>query len=156
MHDDERFQLRPIATVRSSLTDLAAAPKQAHEGAPQAWLVFDAGVAAGLDGLRVGDRVVVLTWLHRAGRDVLEVHPRDDVANPLQGVFSTRSPARPNPIGLHEVRILEMNGLRVRVSALEAIDGTPVLDLNPYAPVCDQPLEPVVPEWFERLMEGYF
>lgn len=108
-----------------------SAPKQAHEGAPQAWLTFDPAVAEGLDGLRVGDHVIVLTWLHRAARDVLEVHPRGDVANPLQGVFSTRSPARPNPIGLHEVQILEIEGPRVRVDALEAIDGTPVLDLKP-------------------------
>jgi tRNA-Thr(GGU) m(6)t(6)A37 methyltransferase TsaA len=117
--------------VQSSLTDLASAPKQAHEGAPPAWLVFDPGVADGLDGLRAGDRVVVLTWLHRAWRDVLEVHPRGDVANPLQGVFSTRSPARPNPIGLHEVRILEIDGARVLVDALEALDGTPVVDVKP-------------------------
>jgi tRNA-Thr(GGU) m(6)t(6)A37 methyltransferase TsaA len=131
MHDDERFELRPVATVQSSLTDLASAPKQAHEGAPQAWLVFDPSVAGGLDGLRAGDRVVVLTWLHRAGRDVLEVHPRGDVANPLQGVFSTRSPARPNPIGLHEAKILEIDGPRVLVDALEALDGTPVVDVKP-------------------------
>ena len=84
-----------------------------------------------LDGLRVGDTVIVLTWLHRSDREVLRVHPRDDVANPMQGVFSTRSPARPNPIGLHEVRILAIDGARVRVSALEAIDGTPVVDVKP-------------------------
>ena len=131
MPDDERFALRPIATVQSSLTDLASAPKQAHEGAPPAWLVFDEEVLDGLDGLRAGDRVVVLTWLHRADRDVLEVHPRDDVANPLQGVFSTRSEARPNPIGLHEVQILEIDGARVLVDALEALDGTPVVDVKP-------------------------
>jgi len=128
---DERFELRPIAAVQSPLTDLASAPKQAHEGAPQAWLLFDEGVLRGLDGLRAGDRVVVLTWLHRADRDVLEVHPRGDVAHPLQGVFSTRSPARPNPIGLHEVRILEVDGARVLVDALEALDGTPVVDVKP-------------------------
>jgi tRNA-Thr(GGU) m(6)t(6)A37 methyltransferase TsaA len=128
---DERFQLRPIGRVHSALTDLASAPKQAHEGAPQAWLVFDAAVADGLDGLRVGDHVVVLTWLHRSDRTVLAVHPRGDVANPVQGVFGTRSPARPNPIGLHEVKILEIDGSRLRVDALEALDGTPVIDLKP-------------------------
>jgi tRNA-Thr(GGU) m(6)t(6)A37 methyltransferase TsaA len=117
--------------VRSALTDLAAAPKQAHEGAPEAWLVFEPAVLDALDGLRVGDEVVVLTWLDRADRDVLRVHPRGDVANPMQGVFSTRSPARPNPIGLHELRILEIDGARMRVSALEAVDGTPVLDVKP-------------------------
>ena len=120
-----------MATIESPLTDLAAAPKQAFEGAPEAWLVFGAGVLDALDGLRAGDDVVVLTWLHHSDRDVLRVHPRGDPANPIQGVFSTRSPARPNPIGLHEVRILEIDGARVRVSALEAIDGTPVLDVKP-------------------------
>lgn len=131
MHDYNPFELRPIATVQSPLTDLMSAPKQAHEGAPQAWLNFDPTVLDGLDALRVGDRVIVLTWLHRADRDVLVVHPRGDVANPLQGVFSTRSPARPNPIGLHEVQILEIDGARVRVDALEALDGTPVVDVKP-------------------------
>jgi tRNA-Thr(GGU) m(6)t(6)A37 methyltransferase TsaA len=128
---DDRFEVRPIATVESPLTNLATAPKQADEGAPQAWLVFAAEVLDALDGLRVGDEVIVLTWLHRSERDVLRVHPRGDVANPIQGVFSTRSPARPNPIGLHEVQILEIDGARVRVSALEAIDGTPVVDVKP-------------------------
>jgi tRNA-Thr(GGU) m(6)t(6)A37 methyltransferase TsaA len=128
---DDRFDVRPIATVESPLTDLATAPKQAGEGAPQAWLVFAPEVLDALDGLRVGDEVIVLTWLHRSERDVLRVHPRGDVANPLQGVFSTRSPARPNPIGLHEVQILAIDGARVRVSALEAIDGTPVVDVKP-------------------------
>jgi len=84
-----------------------------------------------VDGLRAGDDVIVLTWLHHSDREVLRVHPRDDPANPIQGVFATRSPARPNPIGLHEVRILEIDGARVRVSALEAVDGTPVLDVKP-------------------------
>ena len=127
----ERFAVRPIAIVESPLTDLATAPKQADEGAPEAWLVFEPGVLDALDGLRVGDAVIVLTWLHRSERDVLRVHPRGDVARPVQGVFSTRSPARPNPIGLHEVQILAIDGGRVRVSALEAVDGTPVLDVKP-------------------------
>ena len=131
MPGDNPFELRPIATVQSPLTDLLSAPKQAHEGAPPAWLNFDPTVLDGLDALRVGDRVIVLTWLDRADRGVLTVHPRGDVANPLQGVFSTRSPARPNPIGLHEVQILEIDGARVRVDALEAVDGTPVLDVKP-------------------------
>ncbi len=128
---DADLQLRPIATVRSPLTDLAKAPKQGDEGAPEAWLVFEPGVLDALDGLRAGDEVVVLTWLDRADRDVLRVHPRGDTANPIQGVFSTRSPARPNPIGLHELRILEIDGARMRVSALEAVDGTPVIDVKP-------------------------
>lgn len=128
---DDRFEIRPVATVESPLTDLAAAPKQADEGAPEAWLVFEPGMLDALDGLRVGDRVVVLTWLHRADRDVRRVHPRGDEARPIQGVFSTRSPARPNPIGLHEVRVLAIDGGRVRVSAIEAVHGTPVVDVKP-------------------------
>jgi len=129
--NDDGFELRPVATVRSSLTDLAAAPKQAHEGAPEAWLEFGAAMLDALDGLRVGDEIVVLTWLDRADRGVLRVHPRGDPANPIQGVFSTRSPARPNPIGLHPCRIIEIDGTRVRVSELEALDGTPVVDVKP-------------------------
>ena len=128
---DTSFELRPIASVESSLRDLASAPKQGDEGAPDAWLVFDPAVLDGLDGLRPGDRVIVLTWLDRADRDVLAVHPRGDPARPIQGVFSTRSPARPNPIGLHEVQILEIDGARVHVSELEALHGTPVIDLKP-------------------------
>jgi tRNA-Thr(GGU) m(6)t(6)A37 methyltransferase TsaA len=125
------LDLRPVATVRSPLTDPESAPKQAHEGAPEAWLEFDPAVLDALDGLKPGDDVVVLTWLDRAGRDVLRVHPRGDPANPIQGVFNTRSPARPNPIGLHEVTIVEIDGARMRVSALEAVEGTPVLDVKP-------------------------
>ena len=106
--------LRVIATVESPLTDAATAPKQAHEGAPEAWLHFDPAVLDALDGLQPGDEIVVLTWLDRADREVLSVHPRGDPANPIQGVFNTRSPARPNPIGLHEVRILELDGARMR------------------------------------------
>ena len=132
------FELRPIATVQSPLTDLAAAPKQADEGAPEAWLVFAPDMRAALEGLRVGDDVVVLTWLHRADRDVLRVHPRGDPARPIQGVFSTRSPARPNPIGLHDVQVRAIDGLRVRVSALEAVDGTPVLDVKPVLRTTDR------------------
>jgi len=135
---DDRFELRRIATVQSPLTDAATAPKQAHESAPEAWLQFDAGVLGALDGLKPGDEVIVLTWLHRADRDVLRVHPRGDPANPIQGVFNTRSPARPNPIGLHEVRILELDGARMRVSALEALDGTPVVDVKPVLGAPDQ------------------
>ena len=125
------LHLRPVAIVRSPLNDLESAPKQAHEGAPEAWLEFDPAVLDALDGLKPGDDVIVLTWLDRADRDVLRVHPRGDPANPIQGVFNTRSPARPNPIGLHEVRILAIDGARMRVSALEAVDGTPVLDVKP-------------------------
>jgi tRNA-Thr(GGU) m(6)t(6)A37 methyltransferase TsaA len=123
--------LTPIGEVESELTDPAVAPKQGREGAPDAWLVFVPGVLEGLGDLRPGQRVVLLTWLDRARRDVLRVHPRDDAAAPLTGVFSTRSADRPNPIGLHEVEILAVEGNRVRVSDLEAVNGTPVVDLKP-------------------------
>jgi tRNA-Thr(GGU) m(6)t(6)A37 methyltransferase TsaA len=125
------FAARAVGRVESELADPAAAPKQGHEGAPDAWLVFDASVADGLGDLSPGDRVLVLTWLHLAARDVLRVHPRDDPANPLRGVFSTRSADRPNPIGVHPVEIVAIDGLRVRVRGLEAVDGTPVLDVKP-------------------------
>jgi tRNA-Thr(GGU) m(6)t(6)A37 methyltransferase TsaA len=125
------YEVRPIGRVESSLTDPAAAPKQGDEGAPEATLAFVAGVSEGLRSLREGDEVVVLTWLDRADRDVLAVHPRDDPANPETGVFSTRSANRPNPIGLHRVRIVAIEGTRVRVQDLEAVDGTPILDLKP-------------------------
>jgi len=121
----------PIGVVSSPLTDPAAAPKQGSEGAPDAWLVLEPGVAAGLDGMRPGDEIIVLTWLHRARRDVLRVHPRDDPSNPERGVFTTRSADRPNPIGLHRVEVAAIDGLRVRVRGLEAVDGTPVVDLKP-------------------------
>jgi tRNA-Thr(GGU) m(6)t(6)A37 methyltransferase TsaA len=124
-------QLVAIATVESSLRDRASAPKQGDEGAPDAWLVFDPKVADGLDGIAVGDQLLLLTWFDRAERDVLRVHPRSDPNNPEQGVFNTRSPDRPNPIGLHRVTVLAIDGLRVHVSDLEALDGTPVVDVKP-------------------------
>jgi tRNA-Thr(GGU) m(6)t(6)A37 methyltransferase TsaA len=125
------LDLRPIGVVESTLTDRAAAPRQGDEGAPDAWLVLDPAMADGLGSIRPGDRVIVLTWLDRADRDVLRVHPRDDLTRPLEGVFNTRSSDRPNPIGLHEVEVLALDGPRVHVRPLEAIDGTPVLDLKP-------------------------
>lgn len=128
---DAGLELKPIGRVESPLTDRASAPKQGHEGSPEAWLVFEPEVLDGLDGLRSGDRVLVLTWLDRARRDVLRTHPRDDVSNPEQGVFNTRSPDRPNPIGLHEVEIVSIDGLRLQVRDLEALDGTPIVDVKP-------------------------
>jgi tRNA-Thr(GGU) m(6)t(6)A37 methyltransferase TsaA len=125
------FEVTPVGRVESPLTDPTAAPKQGDEGAPEAWLVFEPAVREALDGLREGDDVVVLTWLDRASRDVLGVHPRDDPSRPRQGVFSTRSQHRPNPIGLHRVRVVAIDGLRVRVRNLEAVDGTPVVDVKP-------------------------
>jgi tRNA-Thr(GGU) m(6)t(6)A37 methyltransferase TsaA len=125
------LSLVPIGRVESPLTDPADAPKQGYEGAPDAQLVLDASVLEGLEGIVPGARVIVLTWLDRARRDVLRVHPRDDLRNPERGVFSTRSADRPNPIGLHEVEIVSIQGERVRVRHLEAVDGTPILDLKP-------------------------
>jgi tRNA-Thr(GGU) m(6)t(6)A37 methyltransferase TsaA len=124
------FVVNPIGYVESSLLDRASAPKQGA-GAPDAWLVMAPEYAEGLRDLQVLDEVVLLTWFDRSDRTVLATRPRDDPANPLTGVFSTRSPDRPNPIGLHRVRILERDGLRVRVGPLEALDGTPIVDLKP-------------------------
>jgi tRNA-Thr(GGU) m(6)t(6)A37 methyltransferase TsaA len=124
------IQLEPIGRVESELKDLASAPRQADEGAPEAWLVFEPHVADGLRGIHSGSEVVLLTWLDRAHRDVLVVHPRGDTSRPLEGVFNTRSPHRPNPIGLHRVEVAEVDGLRVRVRNLEAIDGTPIVDVK--------------------------
>jgi tRNA-Thr(GGU) m(6)t(6)A37 methyltransferase TsaA len=125
------MDLIPIGRVGSMLTRREDAPKQGDEGAPEAWLELDEAYVAGLRGLEPGDDALVLTWLDRARRDVLSVHPRGDPARPEQGVFATRSPDRPNPIGLHRVRIVEIDGGRVLVRDLEALDGTPVLDLKP-------------------------
>jgi len=125
------LELNPIGTVESPLTDPASAPKQGREGAPDAWLVFEPEVLDGLQDIRPGDAVIVLTWLDRARRDVLRVHPRDDVRNPLRGVFNTRSADRPNPIGLHEVQVVSVEGERFRVRNLEAVDGTPIVDVKP-------------------------
>jgi tRNA-Thr(GGU) m(6)t(6)A37 methyltransferase TsaA len=125
------IDLVPIGVVESPLTDRADAPKQGDEGAPDAWVVFEPGVLDGLDGLQPGDEIIVLTWLHRGRRDVLRVHPRDDRSVPERGVFTTRSQDRPNPIGLHQVRVLAVDGARVQVNHLEAFDGTPVVDVKP-------------------------
>ena len=125
------FLVRPIGRIESPLTERATAPRQGHEGAPEAWLVFEPEVAEGLRDLNVGDRIVVLTWFHRSSRDVLSVHPRNDTSQPERGVFSTRSPDRPNPVGLHPVEIVAVDGLRIRVRDLEAIDGTPIVDVKP-------------------------
>jgi len=123
--------LRPVGTVESPLTDPAAAPKQGDEGAPDAWLVFEPEVAEALEGIRVGDEILVITWLDRASRDVLRVHPRGDASRPEQGVFSTRSPHRPNPLGLHRVQVAAIEGARLLVRNLEALDGTPIIDVKP-------------------------
>jgi tRNA-Thr(GGU) m(6)t(6)A37 methyltransferase TsaA len=125
------YEIRPIGYVESALVDRESAPKQGFEGAPDASLVFNPDVAEGIRDLAVGAEVFVLTWLHHARRDVLAVHPRDDPRTPETGVFSTRSQDRPNPIGLHRVRIAAIDGPRVLVRDLEAFDGTPIVDVKP-------------------------
>lgn len=125
------FEVRAIGRVESPLTDLGSAPRQGDEGAPEAWLVFEPEMLEGLRSLRPGDEAIVLTWLDRARRDVLSVHPRGDTSRPEEGVFSTRSPHRPNPIGLHRVEITAIDGRRVRVRNLEVLAGTPIIDLKP-------------------------
>jgi tRNA-Thr(GGU) m(6)t(6)A37 methyltransferase TsaA len=123
--------IKPVGRVESSLTERAAAPKQGNEGAPEAWIAFDPDLADALHGIEPGDEVLVFTWLDRGDRKVLQTRPRDDPANPIQGVFNTRSPDRPNPIGLHPVRVVAIEGPRMLVSELEALDGTPVIDVKP-------------------------
>jgi tRNA-Thr(GGU) m(6)t(6)A37 methyltransferase TsaA len=127
----DRFELRAVGRVESPLSDPSLAPRQGDEGAPDAWLVLDPAVRDAARDLETGSLVILLTWLDRASRDVLAVHPRDDASRPLTGVFSTRSQDRPNPIGLHTVRIAEIDGDRIRVHHLEALDGTPILDIKP-------------------------
>ena len=125
------FQIRSIGSVSSSLRTLAAAPRQADEGAPEAWLAFELEAIEGLRNIRAGDDLILITWLDRARRDVLTVHPRGDASRPPEGVFSTRSPHRPNPLGLHEVHVTAIESGRLQVRSLEAIDGTPIVDVKP-------------------------
>jgi tRNA-Thr(GGU) m(6)t(6)A37 methyltransferase TsaA len=128
---EDEYVVRPVGRVESPLTDPASAPRQGDEGAPDSMIVLDPAVAEAVRDVRAGAELLVLTWLDRASRDVLSVHPRSDPTRPATGVFSTRSPDRPNPIGLHRVTVLSVDGLRLRVGDLEALDGTPVLDLKP-------------------------
>jgi tRNA-Thr(GGU) m(6)t(6)A37 methyltransferase TsaA len=123
--------LRPIGTIRSTLKSRSEAPRQGNEGAPDAWLEVRRPFAAGLSGVTVGDRLIVVTWLHKARRDVLRVHPRGDRRRPLTGVFATRSPDRPNPLGFHRVTVKRISANRLRIGPIEAIDGTPVVDIKP-------------------------
>ena len=124
-------RLRPVGVIRSTLRARSKAPMQGSEGAPDAWLEVHPWAAEALQGIAVGDELLVLTWLHRARRDVLRVHPRSDPRRPLTGVFATRSPDRPNPLGLHPVTVRAIDGTRLRVGPIEAIDGTPVVDVKP-------------------------
>jgi tRNA-Thr(GGU) m(6)t(6)A37 methyltransferase TsaA len=126
-----RYELQPIGWVESPLVDRDSAPRQGDEGAPDAWLVFGPDMRPGIRDLRVGTKIILLTWLDRARRDVLAVHPRGDQDNPICGVFSTRSPDRPNPIGLHNVLIVAVDDTRIRVRNLEALDRTPIVDVKP-------------------------
>ena len=126
-----RFDLRPIGVIRSTLKKRSEAPKQGSEGAPEAWIEIEPWAVAGLHTLKAGDKIWVITWLHRGNREVLQVHPRSDPKRALTGVFATRSPDRPNPLGLHPVTVLEIAGNRLRVEPIEAIDGTPVVDMKP-------------------------
>lgn len=127
----EDYVLHPIGRIRSTLRALNEAPRQGAEGAPDAWLEVDQAFSRGLSGIGAGDEAIVITWLHRADRTVLEVHPRNDLRIPLTGVFATRAPDRPNPLGLHRVTVREISGTRLRVGPIEAIDGTPVVDVKP-------------------------
>ncbi len=128
------YVLYPLGFLQSPLKELQEAPMQGHEGAPDAWLEVHASVAEGLERIAVGDELIVITWLHKAQRDILKVHPRGDETVPLAGVFATRSPDRPNPLGLHRVTVREIVGERLKVGPIEAIDGTPVVDIKPVLP----------------------
>ncbi len=126
-----RAELQPIGVIRSTLKTRAEAPKQGREGAPDAWLEISPEVAAGFEGLKVGSEIIVVTWLHRAKRETLRVYPRGDRTRGLTGVFMTRSPDRPNPLGLHRVTVQSVDGARLRIGPIEVIDGTPVVDIKP-------------------------
>ena len=128
------YPLTPIGVIRSTLRTRSEAPKQGGEGGPDAWLEVAPAVAQGLEGVAAGDEIIVITWFHRARRDVLKLHPRWDKRLPLTGVFATRSPDRPNPLGLHRVRVVEIVGNRLKVGPIEAIDRTPVVDVKPVLP----------------------
>jgi tRNA-Thr(GGU) m(6)t(6)A37 methyltransferase TsaA len=136
MSDEDSNRLRHIGHIRSTLKSRHSAPRQGSEGAPDAWLEVDAAFTRALSGIAKGDEVIVITWLHRADREVLEVHPRGDAEVPLAGVFATRSPDRPNPLGLHRVTVRELEGTRLRIGPIEAIDGTPVVDIKPVLAEC--------------------
>jgi tRNA-Thr(GGU) m(6)t(6)A37 methyltransferase TsaA len=132
------YSIEPIGVIRSEITQLDEAPLQGDEGGSEAWLELTPQTALGLAGIQVGDELMVLTWLHLARRDVLQVHPRGDLNRPLTGVYATRSPDRPNPIGLHRVTVLETAEHKLRVAPLEALDGTPIVDIKPVLGAADR------------------
>jgi tRNA-Thr(GGU) m(6)t(6)A37 methyltransferase TsaA len=134
MSETAPYSLNPVGFVRSPLETRRDAPKQGREGAPDAWVEVLADVAEGLQGVAAGQEIILITWLHQSSRDVLKVHPRGHKELPLTGVFTTRAPDRPNPLGLHRVKVLEVAGRRLKVGPLEAIDGTPVVDIKPVLP----------------------
>ena len=128
------YTIEPIGVIHSELTNREAAHFQGSEGSPDAWLEIKSAFAEGLEGIGVGDDIILITWFHKAHRDILKLHPRRDKSRPLMGVFSTRSPDRPNPLGLHRVTVRDISGTRLRVGPIEAIDGTPVVDIKPVRP----------------------
>ena len=128
------YDIIPVGLIKSELTSRHGAPRQGDRGAPDAWVEINDTFADGLDGIAVGSEIILITWLHKSHRDTLKVHPRGDRSKPVTGVFSTRSPDRPNPIGLHRVSVLEFTGNRIKVRSMEAIDGTPVVDIKPVRP----------------------
>lgn len=128
------YSLYSVGFIHSPLKQREDAPRQGSKGAPDAWLEVNPTVAEGLDGIAVGDEIIVITWFHQAERDILKLHPRGDKTIPLTGVFATRSPDRPNPLGLHRVTVLEIDGNSLKVGPIEAIDGTPVVDIKPVLP----------------------
>ncbi len=136
---DAKYLLQPVGIVRSSLKSREGCPKQGWEGAPDAWLEIYPAFTDALDGIAVGNDMLILTWLHEGRRDLLRVHPRGNPDEPLRGVFATRSPDRPNPIGLHRAEVLEIQEPnRIRVRPLEALDGTPVIDIKPVLPESEE------------------
>jgi tRNA-Thr(GGU) m(6)t(6)A37 methyltransferase TsaA len=125
------YEIKPIGVIRSELASREAAPRQGNEGAPDAWVEVNSAVAEGLEGIAVNSEIILITWFHKAHREILKLHPRGDKSYPITGVFSTRSPDRPNPLGLHRVTVLKITGNRLKVRPIEAIDGTPVVDIKP-------------------------
>lgn len=132
------YEVHPIGIVRSTLARREDAPRQGRLGAPAAWIELDPQYEAGLQGVEPGQALVIVTWLHRSERDILRVHPRGDEARPLRGVFGTRAPVRPNPLGIHPVTVLEVEESRLKVEPLEAVDGTPVVDIKAAYPSDDE------------------
>jgi tRNA-Thr(GGU) m(6)t(6)A37 methyltransferase TsaA len=134
MSDTPDYCLQPIGFIQSTITTRQEAPKQGYEGAPDAWIIIDEKALPAMEGLTTGDDIILITWFHKSKRDVLQIHPRGDINNPITGVFATRSPDRPNPLGLHRVKVLEIKDNKLKVGPLEALDGTPVVDIKPVLP----------------------